>query len=126
MASAGVRPSRAAISLSASALADAAEDRLGDLARQPPACLDQPVRLLLVEAQLGADRRVNRSKPPETSAVQAPWAFMVATSATPAGGQRQAPLDDAVDHGVVQAGKQRHPFAQRRFEGDLAIHRPAR
>ena len=55
MASAGVRPRRAAISAQRLDLGRAAEDRLGDLAGEPAVRLDQAVGAVLVEAEHRGD-----------------------------------------------------------------------
>ena len=57
IASAAVRPRRAEISAERLGLGGAAEDRLGHGAGQPAVSLEQPVGAVLVEADLGGDRR---------------------------------------------------------------------
>ena len=68
-------------------------------------------------------RDVKTSKPPETSAVQAPFARIVATSSRPPDASVSAARYDVVDHCRIQPLQQRDALAQRRLEGDFAVHR---
>ena len=83
MASAGVRPRRAEISISASALA--ARPRIGSPTRpvKRPSCSSRRLARFSWKPSMAAMRVVKTSKPPETSAVQAPLARMVWTKARP-------------------------------------------
>ena len=63
------------------------------------------------------------SKPPETSAVQAPLRPHRAHQFDGARSERDAALDEAADHRGVEACEQRDALAQSRLEGDLAVHR---
>ena len=123
IASAGVRPSRAAISAERLGLGGAAEDRLGDLAGQPAVRLEQPVGAVLVEAEHRGDRRGEDVEAARDQRRPGAVASHGGDQRAAAGGQRQARCDDAVDDGGVEALQQRDALAQRRLEGDLAIHR---
>ena len=116
---------RGAREISSSASALAARPRIGS-ATTPvkwPSCSIRRLARFSWKPSMAAMRVVKTSKPPETSAVQAPLARMVCDQRAAAGGQRQPIGDDAVDDGGVEALQQRDALAQGRLEGDLAVHR---
>ena len=123
IASAGVRPSRAAISSSASALA--ARPRIGSATSpvsRPSASISRLARFSSkpsLAAMRDGERRRSRPRPAPSRRRGAHGRDQRAA----AGGQRQAAGDDAVDDRRVEALEQRDALAQGRLEGDLAIHR---
>ncbi len=105
------------------ALGVGAEDRLDHLARQPVARNREPIGALLVGPQPARDflgeRRETARNDRDIAAARAHGAHQRAC----ARGQRDPGREHLVDHAERQVGEQRDPFAQRRFEGDLAAHR---
>ncbi len=94
--------------------------------RQPAVLCEKPVGATFLKADRRGDRpgEKRRSRPtrgPSRPPCRPAW---WRTNSTPAGGERDPPLDDAGDdRNPLEPLQQGDPFTQRRLEGDLAIHR---